>query len=467
MSIRINKLPRWAWGLSVLILIAIAGGATANYWLPFAKRQVSKFVSDTNSKSAEDDHAHDDEHDPNHKGHAEESSIELSPAGLKNIGYRPMTVQLGTYVRKLDVPAMVVERPGRTQIQISAPLTGIVTKIHYVQGAAVAEASPLFEIRLTHEELVTAQSNLIRTAESLEVVKREIDRLKNIEQGVIAGRRILEQEYELQKLQASLTAERQALLLHGLTEEQIEAILTNRKLFKTITVQAPAHVDDSDDCASEHLYHVQSLPVNVGQQVQAGEVLGVLADHCQLYIEGRAFEDDAPQLRNAAREGLDVSASLVVGTKEADRIDGLRVLYVADHIDTDSRAFRFYLTLPNEIALDQTAPNGAPRFIEWRFKPGQRMEVHVPVERWQDRIVLPAEAVVFEGAEAYVFQQNGDHFDRIAVHVEYRDRESVVVANDGAIFPGDILAARGAFDMQLTLKKQAGGGIDPHHGHSH
>ena len=37
----------------------------------------------------------------------------------------------------------------------------------------------------------------------------------------------------------------------------------------------------------------------------------------------------------------------------------------------------------------------------------------------------------------YVYRQNGDHFDRVPVHVKYRDRDSVVVTNDGAIFPGD------------------------------
>ncbi len=468
MNFRIRHIPRWVWALSLSIIAAAAGFLTSDSWLPYAQQQVDRLLaSRQGSVEEEHDHAHEDEHDHSHPGHAEESSIELSAAGLKNIGFRPVTVALSTYTRRLNVPAMVVERPGRTQIQISAPLTGIVTKIHYVPGAAVAADSPLFEIRLTHEELVTAQTNLIRTAENLEVVEREINRLNSIAEGVIAGKRILEQEYEKQKLQAALTAERQALLLHGLTEEQIEGILKTRQLFQTIIVRSPAHLDDSDSCASEHLFHVQSLPVNVGQQVEAGEVLGVIADHCELYVEGRAFEDDAPKLRKAAREGWEVTASLLSGNEETDRIEGLQVLYVADHVDSESRAFKFYLTLPNEIVLDQSSSGGGPRFIEWRFKPGQRMEIQIPIERWEDRIVLPVEAVVKAGAESYVFQQNGDHFDRVPVHVEYRDQDTVVIANDGSIFPGDILAAKGAFDMHLTLKNKAGGGIDPHAGHNH
>ena len=192
----------------------------------------------------------------------------------------------------------------------------------------------------------------------------------------------------------------------------------------------------------------------------------MLADHCELLIEGRAFEDDAKNLRNAVREGWNVSAKLLSGDEQVETVDGLKLLYLADHIDPESRAFHFYMRLPNEVVLDQKSANGR-RFIEWRFKPGQRMELRVPVERWTDRIVLPVDAIVEEGAEMYVYRQNGEHFEQVPVHVEYRDRESVVVANNGSLFPGDIVAGQGAYQIHLSLKNKAGGGVDPHAGHQH
>jgi multidrug efflux pump subunit AcrA (membrane-fusion protein) len=417
------------------------------------------------STSGPDEHA-EDEHDHGHTGHSEDAFIELSESALRNVGFQPMKIELTTFVKTTTLPAMVVERPGRSQIHITAPLTGVVTKIVPIQGAAIEQGSPMFEIRLTHEELVTAQSNLIRTAENLDVVSREIARLQAIGEGVIVGKRILEQEYEKQKLEASLRAERQSLLLHGLKVDDVESILRDRKLFQLITVNAPAHGHEGDACREDHLYHVQELPVKLGQQVDAGQVLCVLADHCELYVEGRAFEDDAANLREAARKGWEVSASLLVGDRAANAIEGLKLLYLADHVDPQSRAFKFYLRLPNQIALDQTDPSGI-RFLDWRFKPGQRMELRVPVQQWENRIVLPVEALVDEGAETYIYQQNGDHFDRVPVHVEYRDQRSVVIANDGAVFPGNIVAARGAYQMHLALKNKSGGGLDPHAGHSH
>lgn len=459
---------RWKAILSAALLvvaIAITAAATSRIWLP----RVNHLFTASTVEPAEERAGHDDghaEHGHGHAGHSEDVSIKLSANGLKNIGYRPVVIEVGEFTRHINLPAMVVERPGRTQIHISAPLTGVVTKIYPVQGAAIAPESPLFEIRLTHEELVTAQSDLIRTAESLDVVNREIARLESLGEGIVAGKRILEQEYEMQKLQASLRAERQALLLHGLNEKQADSIIENRQLFQTLTVRAPEHTHESEACSMEHYFHVKSLPINLGQQVQAGEVLGVLADHCELYLEGRAFEDDTARLREAARNDWKVAATLLVGDRVTDRIESLKLLFAADHIDPQSRAFRFYLSLPNEVVLDQVSPGGH-RYLEWRFKPGQRMEIRVPVERWQDRIVLPVEAIVEEGAETYVYQQNGGHFDRIPVHVEYRDQESAVIANDGSVFPGDVVAARGAYQMHLALKNKAGGAVDPHAGHSH
>ena len=447
-----------AWSIVAVICLVVAVGS-APWWSGWFARPETSAGAD--SSDGEPAHAHDDDH----AGHSEATSIELSEKGLKNIGFEPMTVKLGSFVKTVSMPAMVTERPGRSQIDITAPLTGVVTRIVPLQGAAVEPEGELFTMRLTHEELVDAQRQLIRTSEDLAVVKREVDRLEALGEGIVAGQRVLEQRYEQQRLEASLRAERQALLLHGLNEKQVDDILKRQELLRTITVRAPQQADHGEACDDQHVFHVQRLDVKIGQQVNVGATLAVLADHCELYVEGRAVEDDARLLRRVAREGWDISASLLTPGEESITIDGLKVLYLADHVQKESRVFLFYLSLPNSVELDQTV--SGHRFVEWRFKPGQHLELHVPVEKWQQKIVLPVQAVVDEGAEEYVYRQNGDHFDRVPVHVEYRDRESVVVANDGAIFPGDVLAARGAYQMNLALKNQAGGGVDPHAGHSH
>jgi len=397
-----------------------------------------------------------------HDEHGE--AVELSEQALKNIGFEPYTVRLSTFVRRINMPGMIVERPGRSQIQVAAPMTGIVTKINVMEGTAVEPGTPLFELRLMHEELVTVQADFVRAAETLEVVRSELRRLQSTEEGVIAGRRILEQQYEERKLEAELRAGRQALLLHGLAPEQIDEILTQGKLFQVQSVLAPAHEHDRDDCRADHLFHVQSLPVKIGQLVEVGQVLCVLADHCELFVEGRAFEDDLAALRRSVENDWDVSAALAGGGGES--IEGLKILYLADRVDESSRTFRFYLRLANRIEQERRTETGL-RFLDWRYKTGQRLEVYVPVERWENRIVLPAQAVVREGAECYVYRQEGARFERVPVHVEYQDRRSAVIAADGSLTPGEAVAAAGAFQIHLALKNRSGPSIDPHAGHNH
>ncbi|MAT73127.1 MAG: secretion protein HlyD [Planctomycetaceae bacterium] len=442
----------------------IAGGAamTRDAWLPLLQA-ATRPEGNLESSPAEDSH---EDHAHEHAGHSEASSITLSERGLKNIEFEPFTIAPSNYARRLNVPAVVVEVPGRSQVHITSPLTGIIEKVFIAQGEAVEATQPLFQMRLTHEELVAAQREFLETLSKLAVVERELARLNALEAGVVAGKRILEQQYEKDRLQVALDASRQAMLLHGLTEEQVEEVRRSGKMFREITVRAPAHAETEEACEAPHLFTVQNLGIALGEQVEIGRELALLSDHCELLIEALAFEDDAASIRRAAEAGLPVEAKQLNQTSSAGQPTGLEILYVAGQIDSESRAFKVYVRLPNRIALEKTGPRGKT-FLEWVFKPGQRMELSIPVETWKDQIVVPTTAVVDEGAEAYVYRQNGDHFDRVPVHIQYGDQNAVVIANDGALFKGDVIAGNGAYQMHLALKNKSGGAIDPHAGHNH
>ena len=80
----------------------------------------------------------------------------------------------------------------------------------------------------------------------------------------------------------------------------------------------------------------------------------------------------------------------------------------------------------------------------------------------QDVIVLPTAAVFRKGPEAFVFQQNGDLFNRIAVEVLHEDRSNIVIANDGSVSPGFYLAQNAAASLNRILKAQSSsGGLPP------
>jgi len=437
------------------------GFLSRGWWLPKASQLLTAIGERFEHQEDGQDGAADGHSQAHaHAGHSAEASLQMSEQARKNVGLQLVTIEPRDFARTIAVPAMIAERPGRTQIKVSAPMTGIVTRVYPIRGEAVRTGQPLFDLRLTHEDLVETQSQFLQTVERLDVIKREVARLEKINvDGIIPGTKLLERQYEHRQAEAQLRAQRQALVLHGLSEEQVDAIETDRRLIPGVTVSTPEPASCESFSEHEELLQVAELAVAPGEHVAAGTRLCTLADYCELYIEGRAFEQDAPELTEAINLGTPITAIIEQSGKGTQTVSDLSILYVENEVERDSRALLFYVPLPNEIVRNEPKPGGH-RFIGWRYKPGQRVQLHVPVEHWENRIVVPVDAVVQDGAEWFVFQQNGGHFDLKSVHVEYRDQHWAVIGNDGTLFPGDVVATSGAYQMHLALKNKAGGGGD-------
>jgi membrane fusion protein, heavy metal efflux system len=93
----------------------------------------------------------------------------------------------------------------------------------------------------------------------------------------------------------------------------------------------------------------------------------------------------------------------------------------------------------------------------------------LPIERLKNRVVLPADAVVKEGADSFVFRANGKLLQRIPVQVEHLDARNAVLKQAGALAPGDLIAMNQSYQLNLALKKSQSGerSSHDHAGHSH
>lgn len=457
--------------ITIVISVAAAAFLSRGLWLPKA----GQFLGSTqespqnsqNTRTASTDDRVADAHAGDAHASGGKTSLRLSAQAQKNVGLELITIEPRDFDRTISVPAMVAQRPGRTELKVSAPMTGIVERIYPIRGEAVTPGQPLFDLRLTHKDLVDTQIAFLQIIEKLDVVKQEVARLEEVtSSGAIAGKRLLERKYEQQQTEAQLRAQQQALMLHGLSRKQVENIEKTRKLLQRLTVFSPHPLDASQNAQAEHLLQVSKIEVGRGEHVNTGDLLCVLSDHEALYIEGKAFEEDAGRLNEVANTAAPITAVIETSGRRPRVVSDLKILYLENEIEQDSRALRFYIRLPNELVRNETTKDGH-HFIGWRFKPGQRVKLMIPVERWQDRIVLPVDAVVMEGANCYIFQKNGDSFERKPVHVEYRDQRWALIDNDGSLFPGDVVVASGAYQMYLTMKNKEGGGVDPHAGHHH
>ena len=142
------------------------------------------------------------------------------------------------------------------------------------------------------------------------------------------------------------------------------------------------------------------------------------------------------------------------------------MLYLNDVVDALSRTFHFYVSFPTSSCV-KTSPRRAAALSIGSSGPGKEARSVFLWNCGQGPHRSARRSCGQEGAEAYVFEANDDHFDRRPVHVEYRDQDWVVIANDGALKVGTQVAASAAHQLQLALKSKAGGGVDPHAGHNH
>lgn len=449
-----------------VVAIAVAGGAWIFNLVPGSFGvAISPPTTGKSTGEHKEEHAHD--RPPGADGHADR--LVISPEARRNIG-----LQLGQVVRRdvaksLTLPAIVAEIPGRSHLVVTTHFTGIITKIHVAQGEAVEAGDPLFDLRLTHEELIQSQTQLLKTAQEIEIIDREIARLDDLARdGGIARKTLLERKYERERHEAAFVAQRQALLLHEMSAEQIEEVLRTRQLLGTLTIHA---VEDRGMAAASagNVLIVHDLLVSPGEHIDAGDTLAVLSDHGELLIEGNAFEKDGPALVQAMENewpltllpgGDSPPAASPAATEQ------VKLLYLQDKVDPLSRTFHFYARLTNAIRRDALADDGRRR-IQWRHRPGERMRVQVPVEQWTNQLAVPVTALAQDGVETCVFRYVDGEFARTPIVVLYRDEQIAVVAEGGAVDEGEVIAATAAQQLLFALANQAGAGVDPHAGHSH
>ncbi len=223
--------------IGVVVVFALGGlAATREVWGPTVIKGLGVLL-DPDGTATGCQHNHD--HDTSGLGRDAASAnhrIDLSEQAQQNIGLATIDLEPGTFSRTITVPGIVTEKPGHSDVEVTAPIAGVITQVYPLRGETVEPNDPLFRLRLTHEEIVQAQTELLKTTEELDVIAREIARLEKITEGAVPGRNLLERKYDQQKLEAVQRAQLQAMVLHGLAEEQVKDILKERRLLKEVLI---------------------------------------------------------------------------------------------------------------------------------------------------------------------------------------------------------------------------------------
>jgi cobalt-zinc-cadmium efflux system membrane fusion protein len=454
--------------VAVLAATGYAAYHTQERWLPY----VFPPKGEAKAGGGHDEH---DEHDHDHS-----DRVKLTPQAQKNLGLDAAAPVPREYWRTLLIPGVVVDRPGESDRGVPSKVAGVVTDIRAKPGDTVKAGDPLFTLQLVSEFLQSAQTDLAKTVRELEFATAKRDRVAElVKKGTQSGTTLIEEENQVKRLTTQVQAYRRQLQVFGLTPAQVDQA-EKGDVITQVTVLAPPRsapppVESSSTAPPPppDLYEVQELKVTLGEQVQAGQTLCVLANHQRLFVEGRAFKSEADALAAIAEKKVPVPAEF------ADEAAGvwppqqpLRVHHLSNQVDPATRTFGFYLPLDNQ---PRTYTQDGKTNLVWRYRPGQRVRLRLPVEKLVTLgrdgktevppFVFPVGAVVREGPEAFVFVQSGDVFVRKPVRVLYEDRTEVVVANDGSVTAAEFVVRNQAAAINRALKAAAdsGGGHDHEH----
>lgn len=485
-------------GLILLAGIIAIAWFTQTGWRPLVanalhRAPVAKPAEDHGDAHGHEGHDHaGHDHARHDHGSTEPSdTITISEQARRNLDLKVAIVEPQDFWKRIVVPGQVVNLPGRSERRINATVQGTILRVNVLQGQTVRSGDALFEVQVTSELLASAQSNLLRLLQDIELNEAELKRLTPIGES-ISQKLILEKQYEKRRLESARQVQLQELMVRGLSPAQVKTIIEEKSLIRQFTVRVPVIPKDMGDTnqtnvkdndaprsriqqvaaksapvqADDTVFIIEKLDVFPGKLVNPGDELCDLALHSVLQVQGEAFETESAQIYRAITERWPVTAVFELGDRDPLTKDNLEILYASSVTDPQARSFEFYLPLINDVIRDQTGPDGRS-FRSWRFKPGQQVQLRVPVEKWTERFVVPSEAVVSEGPDSFVFKVNGKLLQRQAVVIEYRDSHQAVLANDGSIFPGDELAMNQAYSINLALKKASGSGVDLHAGHNH
>ena len=446
---------------------SIIVGVLASLWFCRAQIFTGKQASDTQTTKWKSESTE------------KQTVLEISEQARRNLGLVAKQAKAQEFWRSVLIPGEIADRPGVSDRGVTSPAVGIVSAIHAFPGDTIRPGESMFTLRLFSEYLQNTQSELFKATQEIQLIQQEINRLSEATRsGAVPESRLIESRQQLKRQTTLIRAYEQDLLTRGLNPEQVEQVASGT-FVSTIEVAAPPAIPQQAGLSSKATtsirqastvsepnskigiaFEVQELSVELGQQVQAGQVLAQLSNHQSLYVVGHAFKREAQYLEQAAQQGRVVSIEFAEEGDQRwpDLQQSFTIRHLSNSIDSASRTFDFFVPLVNQF---QAFDKANETFLVWRFRPGQRARIHVPVEKFENVFVLPSEAVVREGPEAYVFRQNGDLFKQLPVHVLYEDRRSVVIANDGKIAAGSYVAQNSAASLNRVLKAQTASGQQP------
>ena len=163
-------------------------------------------------------------------------TVDLSPSQLNSIKIEPV----GSYAFPVEKEAVGnIDYDEDLSVQVFPAYQGTIIKTLVELGAEVHKDQPLYTIK--SPDLIQAESNLIGAAATYELTTKELARAKDLyTTSVGVPQRELEQAIsDEQTAEGALKAARDAVLVFGKTDAEIDQMIGSRKIDPALVVRSP------------------------------------------------------------------------------------------------------------------------------------------------------------------------------------------------------------------------------------
>jgi cobalt-zinc-cadmium efflux system membrane fusion protein len=158
--------------------------------------------------------------------------LDLSPSQLNSIKIEP----LGSYLFPVEKEAVGnIDFDEDLSVQVFPAYQGTIIKTFAELGARVQKDQPLYTIK--SPDLIQAESNLIGAAATFELTNKELARVQNL--AGIAEREKEQATSDQQTAEGALKAARDAVLVFGKTNAEIDQMIASRKIDPALMVRSP------------------------------------------------------------------------------------------------------------------------------------------------------------------------------------------------------------------------------------
>lgn len=375
---------------------------------------------DAKKEQAHDDHDEhkDEEHhdeEPRDKKHSDEKkvgheedagAIHLKPEQMKMANIIVKTLQLSDASITIRAPGEIKLNAYRT-IKVSPRINAQVIKRHAKLGEEVIEGQKL--VTLSSVEMAEAQGQLL-------LADKEWKRVKKLGRKVVSARRFLTAKIEYEKSYASAKA-------YGMNQKEINALLAQKR-----------SADGSFNLVAKQAGRILHDKFIVGEYVEAGYELMVIADESIMWVEARV----TPEIAGQIEIGSDAEIS-------TDKLKiKAKVIQLHHTLDEITRTSAVRLEVNNK---------------DDRLHAGMFVSTLIASRNKFQALQIPEAAVLRSSDgdwQVFVEQEEAGEFKGVEVEVkQFSDGMAIIEG----LQPGTRVVTQGAFFVQSELAK---GGFEIH-----